>query len=348
MMSTEMIILIMFIGLSLSQISYLLLKESAIKQVEKRNKKVQVDVKANKKAVSLEEELNKILQSSAHRVAKSRKLQEGTGKSMSYFDKLQEGIISTINNPFNQITVVNMFFFVALTSMAGLITGVFLQNAAVAICGMILGVVVPFTLINFRGLKRKMAMMKGNLMILMNHYPNYIDSSTFEESLKRTIENVEQNTPQCKAFRVCLRNMQENNMPITNAINKLREQLIADKYVNYYLDGVLKAETEDKQNKQILNSVLTQFEYLVRQNEETTNFAYVIYIIYVIGLIGLIITIYILKVSDPEVYKLLAMDVRGQGAVAVIFIFAGVLGFIISKSSDLIRLDAGFDRRTEE
>lgn len=347
-MSPEIAPLLMFLGLIAIVISYLALKTSQIKQVEKQNKKATVDIKSNKKALNLEEELNKLMASSESRVAKSKRLKEGTGSKLSYTDRIQDGIISTIRNPYNQISVVNMFFIVAIASMAGLITGVLLQNAAVAISGMILGVITPFSLINLRGLKKKMAMMKGNLTLLMNHYPNYIDSSTFEESLVRTIANIEQNTPQCKAFRICLKNMQDNNMPITNAINILRKQLMADKYVDYYLDGVLKAEMDDKQYKQVLNSIMTQFEYLVRKNEEVTGFAFVIYILYICGLIGMIAAIAILKSSDPEVYKLLASTLGGQAVTAVLFIIAGIVGFVLSSTSDLIRLDQGFDKAIDE
>ena len=325
------------------------LKEYSLKEKRKSSKKnVKTEKLKTKKALNLEEELNKILDTSAAKVAKSKRLQEGTGVSMSYGSKIQDGIINTIRNPYNQVTVLNMFFLVVFTSLVGLLSGVLLSNAAVAICGMILGVITPFSLVNLKGLKNKMSMMKGNLMILMNHYPNYIDSATFEESLERTIANIEQGTPQCKAFRICLKNMRDNNMTITSAIDILRKQLMADKYVNYYLDGVVRAELEDKQYKQVLNSILVQFEYLVGKNAQLTGFAFMIYVMYVIGLVGMIFVVGILKSSDPVVYEFLTTTLAGQSATVVLFTAVGIVGFVISNTADLITLDGGFDKNKKD
>lgn len=348
-MSYEMVILLMFFGLIFIVTCFLLLRKTELDELEQNlfgtPKKQTVEVKS-KKARNLEEELNKIVNKAAARVDKSKRLEEGTGISSGSFIKLQDNILNTINNPYNQTSVLTLVGFIAFVGCVGLLSGALLTNAAVAISGLVLGIVTPFSLINLRGLKRQMTMMKGNLLMLMNHYPNYLDSSTFEESLERTIANVEQNTPQCKAFRVCLNNMQDNNMPMKSAIDILRGQLMADKYVNYYLDGVLKAETDDKEYKDVLGSILTQFDYLVIQNSMVSNFALVTYMIYVACLVGIILAIGALKTSDPEVYKILAFTLAGQASIVFVFVIAGALGFLISNSAKIITLDLAGDVKT--
>ena len=347
-MSVEIVVMLMFFGLITISMSFMMTRKSQLEELrnrllgrtsDRRKEKVK-----GKKARNLEEELDKILGKAAEKVDKSRRLEEGTGVPMGIGMRLQDNIINTLNNPYNQTSAVKMVGFIAFIGALGLLSGALLTNAAIAISGLALGVVTPFSLINLRGLKKQMGMMKGNLLILMNHYPNYLDSSTFEESLVRTIANVEQNTPQCKAFRVCLNNMQENNMPLSNAINILRKQLIADKYVNYYLDGIIKSETDDKEYKNVLGSILTQFDYLVRQNSILSSFALVTYIIYVGGLVGIIMAIAALRVSDPEVYKLLAFTLAGQATIVAIFALAGFLGFLIAHSAKLIHLDVDGER----
>lgn len=333
--------------ISLTLIFYLYMKKEEINEVFREKIRVIKEEKKFKQenditlegTSELEQRLNGLLNKVSKNVIRSEKMAKITGKNVGMKAKLGKSIVSTISNPYNNTNSVKMFILVCLFCGSGVMASVILANPAMGIATFVMGLIMPFTMVTLNGLRRKLRIMKGNLHFLSVHLPNYLDSSTLEESLRRSLKSLSSGSIQHKAANNCLQNMIELNMTQKDALERLKKDLLADKYVNDYIEIVERAETLDRHYKEILSSIIKNFEELVISNDKIVNFSYWLYMLYIGAVAGMIVVVGILKSSDPETYTFLANTAPGQAAVLVVFMIATVIGIVMSSAADLINLD---------
>lgn len=288
---------------------------------------------------SLEYQLNSMLSDMAKGVEHSQKVSKITGKGLASTAKVGKSVLNTVYSPYNNISVVKLFLIIVVAVTASISVSSILANPAMGLATVIMSIIVPFAMVNILGLKNKSNINKGNLHLLSVLLPIYRDATSFEQSLRGVLGSLDTKSRQYKAVQKCYSNLLNLSMAKADAIEVLKKDLMADKYVVDYFNIVLQAEMNDKAYKDSLGSVLKSYEALVIENDSVVSNAFYSFILYIGGIIGLIAMTAMLKSNDPKSYMELTTTVKGQAVILGIFTVITVAGLAMAKAADLIKLN---------
>lgn len=287
----------------------------------------------------LEGKLNDLFDNMSVYVSKSEKIAKANSTSVSAPAALARTVVHTVQNPYNKTSPIKLFILLCLFIGGGLLSAALLENTAVMFISVIMGTVMPFTMINLSGARNRMTSMNSNLHLLSVHLPHYKDSDTVEQAFRRCLASFSPKSAEYKAVKKVLDALDDLNMPMHDALMLFAKEINAGTYEMNYIATIEKAEAIDPKYKQILSSILRNFDSQTTENLAHVNFAYWLYFIY-IGAIGLSIAVlFYIKMTMPESYRIMNESIIGKVVVFVVFLIECVMGLIISKASQPITLD---------
>lgn len=194
-----------------------------------------------------------------------------TGKKSSPFRKLKKSFIKTFSGGIFGPIIIRIFFVGCIISVGVFVVSSILVGPIIAALFTISTLVLSITAINVYKLSREVTIYEEVSTFLTINYSQYLSSATFEEAIDRTLDALRPGTLSYECTQRLRTRVVEYNIPLSRAVQTMKNEFMNLSHVEQYLDIVLKAESIDPSYKKSAGGISDNFSLLVKLKKDFTS-----------------------------------------------------------------------------